>query len=200
MCYHPVSSSASMSCIGKLLIPVPVHWKFIKNNFTAKALCKICLTWIKKPETDHLLKFAIMKNFLLGACLVLLATACNTDVSSMSIRMDFGNTSEKELPVLYFIKGKDIDTTNLQQSIVLRVDADVFEDVHNTVKAKLSEPTLYEEQENVVDDDKGGMMAAYSVRNSFVALQMLDDIIELMEHKATGREMSDLENVRDMLK
>ena len=141
-----------------------------------------------------------MKIFLLSAYLLLFATACNTDVSSMTIRMDFGNPSDTELPVLYFIRGKDIDTANVRQAIVLRVDEDIFEDVHNAVKAKLSEPTLYEEQENVVDDDKGGMRAAYSVRNSSVALLMLDDIIELMENKAPEKQISDLEHVRNMLK
>lgn len=148
----------------------------------------------------NLQKVATMKISLLSACLLLFAIACNTDVSSMTIRMDFGNSSDKELPVLYFIKGKDTDTVSARESIVLRVNEAVFEDVHNAVKAKLSEPTLYEEQENVVDDDKGGMRAAYSVRNSSVAILMLNDIIELMENKASDRQISDLEIVRDMLK
>lgn len=141
-----------------------------------------------------------MKTFLLSACLILFATACNTDVSSMTIRMDFGNSSDQELPVLYFIRGKAVDTIGSHQSIILRVDEEVFEDVHNAVRAKLSESTLYEEQENVVDDDKGGMRAAYAVRNSSVALLMLDDIIDLLENKASDRQISDLQNVRAMLK
>jgi hypothetical protein len=118
----------------------------------------------------------------------------------MSIRMDFPSPEGKDVPILYFVKDKMRDITGLDNTIILKVNEDAFEEVHTAVKAKLSESTLYEEQENVIDDDHGKMSAAYYVRDPAVAALMLDDIIEMIKEKATDNEMNQLEKLRAALK
>ncbi|MCG2617450.1 hypothetical protein LZZ85_24340 [Terrimonas sp. NA20] len=140
-----------------------------------------------------------MKVIVLSIFLLLFAIACNPDVSSMSIKMNFSAANDRSIPVLYFVRG-NTDSTTLANAVVLQVNGDIFEEVHNILKAKLSEPTLYEEQENVVTDESGEPSAAYSVTDPAMAVIVIDDIIELLQEKKYSSGLVELEKVKDLLK
>ncbi|MET0465832.1 MAG: hypothetical protein ABW007_21900 [Chitinophagaceae bacterium] len=140
-----------------------------------------------------------MKVIVLCAFFFLFVTACNPDVSSMSIKMNFTAANNRSIPVLYVVT-KDVDSTNEANTVILKVSKDVFEEVHNILKAKLSEPTLYEEQEDVVTDESGEPSAAYSVSDASMAAIVIDEIIDLLQEKKSRHETEELEKIRELLK